>query len=147
MVGTWVWAPTASSWTQDCLLDHVLLETHFLCECGHCLCCRNPDYLLVDCRRACPSTEAWGLWDMQGKEELDRLLAQKQSLLLSSPLQTGWLFQQSTWLSLCDRPDEKYEMKNMGKRLEEKIKNSPSYICYLEQAEEVTEPKSLDRQW
>lgn len=32
------------------------LETSFLCVCGHCLCCRKPDYLLVDCRRV-----HWGM--------------------------------------------------------------------------------------
>lgn len=50
---------------------------------------------------------------------------------------------------VLDFPYVTDQMKNMSelwKRLEEKIKNSPSYICYLEQAEDVTEPKSLDRQ-
>lgn len=106
------------------------LETSFPCVWGHCLCCRNPDYLLVGCRRACPSTGAWGLWGLKGREELDRLLTQKQSLLLSSPLQTGWLFQQSAWLSLCDRPDEKYEW-TMKKTWGKKDKKFPTKLHLL----------------
>lgn len=93
--------PQRYTWTQDCLLDHVLFGNQLpVCVGIVCPVGIQAIFWLPAGELVCPLRRR--VWGLQGREELDRPLAQKQSVLLSSPLQTGWLFQQSTWLSLCD---------------------------------------------
>lgn len=120
---------------------------------GACLCCTNPDYLLVDCRRACLSTWAWSFWGLQGKEELGELLTGywhrssqfccphpcKQVGFTSKVLGFIW---QSRWKILAN-----YE-KDLKEKKKALTKKSPTKLHLLWRTgwRGNLEPKSLDNQ-